>query len=314
MNDHIAKPINIGEMFKTMAKWITPSAPAAARNTQQKEDVIIPLLEGIDTADGLARTQGNGALYLKLLQKVASSQKDFIDQITEARDTNDWQLAERLAHTLKGIAGNIGAAQLRDCCAVLEEQAKRKCLQQENIEIASTVLTTVLTSLASLPLPAASSSHQPVNSGDLQPIVKRLIQQLEDFDTAAQETFMTNRDLFFTTPIAKLGKDLEKSLSRYDFGQALQIAQRIQQASTTNDDTPASFAEEAFEKILKEGLDLLKEYNTEATAFFETHRSYFVQMQLLPDFLKIQQALEKYDFTEASSVVEKIALKFDFAL
>ena len=27
MNDHIAKPINVVDMFTTMAKWITPSTP-----------------------------------------------------------------------------------------------------------------------------------------------------------------------------------------------------------------------------------------------------------------------------------------------
>jgi CheY-like chemotaxis protein len=29
MNDHIAKPLNLGEMFATLAKWIQPGAKAA---------------------------------------------------------------------------------------------------------------------------------------------------------------------------------------------------------------------------------------------------------------------------------------------
>ncbi|MGL1933350.1 MAG: response regulator, partial [Desulfotalea sp.] len=29
MNDHIAKPINVEDMFQTMAKWITPSEPTS---------------------------------------------------------------------------------------------------------------------------------------------------------------------------------------------------------------------------------------------------------------------------------------------
>jgi CheY-like chemotaxis protein len=32
MNDHIAKPLNVGMMFSTMAKWIKPlNSPAASR-------------------------------------------------------------------------------------------------------------------------------------------------------------------------------------------------------------------------------------------------------------------------------------------
>jgi CheY-like chemotaxis protein len=29
MNDHIAKPININEMFATLARWVTPGSPRA---------------------------------------------------------------------------------------------------------------------------------------------------------------------------------------------------------------------------------------------------------------------------------------------
>ena len=29
MTDHIAKPINVNEMFATLARWVTPDAPRA---------------------------------------------------------------------------------------------------------------------------------------------------------------------------------------------------------------------------------------------------------------------------------------------
>ena len=30
MNDHIAKPINLAEMFATLARWVRPAAAAGA--------------------------------------------------------------------------------------------------------------------------------------------------------------------------------------------------------------------------------------------------------------------------------------------
>lgn len=65
MNDHIAKPLDVGVMFATMAKWIQPAAfrapasaappaagaaPAVASATPE-----LPTLPGVDTAAGLAR-------------------------------------------------------------------------------------------------------------------------------------------------------------------------------------------------------------------------------------------------------------------
>lgn len=84
MNDHIAKPINVEEMFKIMAKWITPANPVKTEVEHYEENVQLPVLAGINTEDGLNRTQGNSKLYRKLLLKFAKSQKDlwkFLDKI-----------------------------------------------------------------------------------------------------------------------------------------------------------------------------------------------------------------------------------------
>ena len=67
MNDHIAKPINVRDMFSKIANWITPSEPyreskcsgLAERNNSRE----LPELAGIDVSAGLARCQGNQKLY-----------------------------------------------------------------------------------------------------------------------------------------------------------------------------------------------------------------------------------------------------------
>src|SRR4051812_36779075 len=66
MNDHIAKPFNVGEMFATLAKWIHPATPlgSAAQPAITGDDESLPAeLTGIDTRAGLATTMGDQKLY-----------------------------------------------------------------------------------------------------------------------------------------------------------------------------------------------------------------------------------------------------------
>ena len=76
MNDIIAKPIDVGSMFSTLAKWITPKHPqqfVAQTVSQQGE---LPQIAGIDTQTGLTRSSGNSDLYKKLLMRFANTYQD----------------------------------------------------------------------------------------------------------------------------------------------------------------------------------------------------------------------------------------------
>jgi hypothetical protein len=75
MWDHIAKPLNVGEMFATLAKWIKPgNAEGAAGGTatapaiQGKTLGGLPVLAGIDVKAGMATTMNNEKLYTRMLK------------------------------------------------------------------------------------------------------------------------------------------------------------------------------------------------------------------------------------------------------
>jgi HPt (histidine-containing phosphotransfer) domain-containing protein len=88
----------------------TPAAAAAA-------PADLPPVDGIDSADGLRRVGGNHKLYVKLLRQFASQQADVVGQIRAALATKDSESATRLAHTLKGVAGNLGAGPVQAAAA-----------------------------------------------------------------------------------------------------------------------------------------------------------------------------------------------------
>ena len=145
MNDHIGKPINVREMFITMAKWITPGETgtrSAGQALESNETVIsLPELPGIDTTAGLAITQGNEKLYRKLLLKFRDGQRDFEANFKAALVSDDPDEAGRVAHTLKGVAGNIAANELRAAASELEQACRNE------IEDVSELLEAVLAAL-----------------------------------------------------------------------------------------------------------------------------------------------------------------------
>ena len=112
MNDHVSKPIDPDALFATLMRWAKPR-PAQAARTQSgppkpANESILPEIDGVDIADGLKRVAGNKRLYRDLLVQFAAKQSDVNSQILAAIGGGDNSLAERIAHTVKGVAGNIG--------------------------------------------------------------------------------------------------------------------------------------------------------------------------------------------------------------
>jgi PAS domain S-box-containing protein len=108
MNDHIAKPINVGEMFSTLARWVRRKGPAAGG------------FPGIESAAGLAGVTGNEQLYRRLLGMFRDREADFAARFGAARTARDMVTATRLAHDLKGESGTLGAMAVREAAEALE--------------------------------------------------------------------------------------------------------------------------------------------------------------------------------------------------
>lgn len=230
MNDHIAKPINVNEMFHTMAKWITPSRPATAVVEVAREtEEPFPKLDGIDTAAGLARTQGNTVLYRKLVHKLAEHHADFIEDYEAAVAANDWSLAQRLAHSLKSVSGNIGAVGLQSACLALETSAKKQQVDEGERAVARTELQRVRASIATLAEAEDVESKEPVSQGDLGEVLEKLAELLADYDTGAQDMLDANRSLLSAGELASFYPLLEKALEVYDFDKALAIVEEMRQ-------------------------------------------------------------------------------------
>jgi signal transduction histidine kinase/DNA-binding response OmpR family regulator/HPt (histidine-containing phosphotransfer) domain-containing protein len=119
MDDHIAKPIVVDQMFATLAKWIKPASPAAARSEYPRTDTLFEL-RSVDTRCGLANTGGNAVLYRRMLGLFRKSGADFVKRYQAARAAGDAEGAMRAAHDLKAEAGTLGMHAVEAAAGALE--------------------------------------------------------------------------------------------------------------------------------------------------------------------------------------------------
>ncbi len=125
MNDYVSKPIDVHQLYATLRKWVFPKpevakAPGGGTGEEEKEIGLPEGIFGINMEWALERLAGKKSLYVSLLRDFVKDNKNSIDEIQDALRT-DKEKAERIAHTLKGLAGNIGALGLFEAAKSLEK-------------------------------------------------------------------------------------------------------------------------------------------------------------------------------------------------
>ena len=125
MNDHVSKPIDPDALFATLMRWAEPRQARAVgvkeKPAKRANDETLPEIEGIDMAGGLRRVAGNKGLYRDLLVQFAAKQSEVNSQVLAAIVSGDNKLAERIVHTTRGVAGNIGLGQVFTAAEKLEK-------------------------------------------------------------------------------------------------------------------------------------------------------------------------------------------------
>ncbi len=242
MQDHISKPLDIKQMFATIAKWISPKASQkdAPKSTflpaEIPVDKLLPnadKLLGIDVAAGLATSMSNQKLYCRLLHKFNEGQSDFVAQFHAALQSEDQSASARVAHTLRGTAGNIGAKVVQKLAQSLEEACvKNEPLAKLEILLAQvdTHLLRVLSGIAhfneaSLPtnvaatLPVTQSTLETTN--DIASSFGKLQELLINYDAASLGVLEEMVNRVKGSAMESLLKPILRLASNYDYEEAL---------------------------------------------------------------------------------------------
>ncbi len=191
MNDHLTKPIDPPTLYRALLHWIPPGDYAAAGMpevvAESNTDVSIPPLDGIDLDRGLSNHMRRPAFYRRILAQFNQEFGATSDDIASALANDDYELARRLAHSVKSAAATIGAGELSHRARILEHRlAAGKPAHAELIPFRA-ALTRIVKALA----PMAQEKRNETATGSLQidtalAVMERIEALLKQDDAAAE--------------------------------------------------------------------------------------------------------------------------------
>jgi signal transduction histidine kinase/CheY-like chemotaxis protein len=244
MQEHVTKPINPPELFKALVQWIKPGERQApdvpvsdqpdAQPAIQGSDELPQSLPGIDMAQGLGRINNNRKLYKNLLLKVKRDYADAAEQFSSLIKNNDLEEARRLAHSIKGVAGNLGAKKLQDAARVVEDRLNPESGQvlptPKEMELFAGEMAVVQAGLAELKEEEkqVQSPSQTAESNELIQSVERLIPFLKKRQAKQIKQTVTDINaLGWPKEFAKEIQQIRMLAGRYKFKDILPIAETV---------------------------------------------------------------------------------------
>jgi CheY-like chemotaxis protein len=222
MNDHISKPIDPDALFATLARW-TKSAERA--------------IAGVDADGGLRRVAGNRRLYRDLLLQFAAREYDAPARISAALQTGDRKLAERIAHTVGGIAANLGIsaiqAKARHLERVLrEDSAPDAALLEDFAAVLSAQVQAIERALDRAEVQEPLS--RPFDPAEAWDAIVRLKTLLESSDANAVEAFPAVNTAVASVVEKPQREALRNAIDNFEFETALLQLESISNLCTAN--------------------------------------------------------------------------------
>lgn len=174
MDDFVAKPVDPEALFAMLLKWLTRGA-AGEGGAPRPEDVpvaalppapVIPAndtewrhrlaaIPGLNAEQGLAMLHGKMATYLRLLHLFEASHGEDAALLSRFIAAHDLALLQQRAHTLKGVAGNVGATHVSAAAEALQAAIRHNAGRDEIDQLTSGLidaLTALIDGIRKLPL------------------------------------------------------------------------------------------------------------------------------------------------------------------
>ena len=263
MNDHVAKPIEPAALWAALSRWIRPrpglgkpagagmpsgaagsSADAGAGVASDGEEARqtgsdaavaapFPAVAGLDTHLGLQRALGKPGLYAEMLRRFVQGQSSVISDLEQAAANADRELAERLAHTLRSVAANIGAQEISAHAQALEQALRSSATPQTTAALIASLDAALQPLLAQLhtwmlgprtgrPADLTPSAAAGTQVEDSAVALQQLRTLLEQDDPAAPE-FLQRHAQVLQAALGSSFAMLEIHTQNFDFEQALAV-------------------------------------------------------------------------------------------
>lgn len=189
--------------------------------------------------DGLKRLRGNQDVYNKILTKFSDRNMNFIEEFIELQEKSDQEELIRFVHSLKGVAGDIGAKDLQVATETLEAALKDNKIKDSAFKkVTSSVekeLKRVLDAIAeyqSISNSDLSTESKPKRIFDInefRKLIAKLKENLEDYNSKSRESFEKLNDSLAGQGFDSILKELSRSVRAFDYDEALNYPVKLDQ-------------------------------------------------------------------------------------
>ncbi|MBY7667093.1 response regulator [Vibrio anguillarum] len=187
MNDHVAKPIDVQRLYHVLRKYLkadeTTPVPSTVLPNQVKPSTGYPELTGIDVEQAIFRIGGNAQRYFEILDHFLASQQQEIAAFPKLIDKGLWEEAERVMHTLKGSAANLGIEPIAQLANEMEGVVQRHTKPAiQDLNTVSKLMSTLLDELRDW---EQTQLHPQQEHRDIALLYQQLVQCVENYDADA---------------------------------------------------------------------------------------------------------------------------------
>lgn len=235
MSDYMSKPLNEQKLYQLLIKWIAKGMEVVTAEMPPIEGTEgqTSNLRSFQTKTPMANLKGNWQQYVKLLTDFHSAYKDSGMTLDDLLEAGDYEKARSIVHSIRGIAGNLGAVNLFIVAQTLEADMA-KCtvgLSDDGYVAFKTELASAMEEIKSIQkghgIAAEDDRTDPARMG-MGELFTELKQLLKAGDPEAMLLIQPLNRILENTEHRFLGNELIRQIGNYDFDEALSTVERLE--------------------------------------------------------------------------------------